>query len=49
MESIDPQEPVEGQTQLENLLYENDLLKEDVKSLREELHGWKEYSKKNVA
>ena len=30
MESTDPQEPVEVQPQLENLLYENELLKEDV-------------------
>ena len=29
MEAINPQEPGEGQTQLENLLYENELLKED--------------------
>ena len=41
MESVDLQEPVEGQPQLENLLYENELLKEDVQELREELQKWK--------
>ena len=48
MESTNPQEPVEGQPQLENLLYENESLKEDVQALREELQRWKEASKNHV-
>ena len=48
MESTDTQEPAEGQPQLENLLYENELLKEDVQELREELQRWKEANKKQV-
>ena len=48
MESIDPQAPAAYQPQLENLMYENWLLKEDVHELREELQRWKEVSKKQA-
>ena len=48
METTDPREPVEGQPQLENLLYEIELLKEDVQELRQDLQRWKESSKKEV-
>ena len=45
MEATITQEPVEGHPPLENFLYENELLKEDVRVLREELEKWKEVSK----
>ena len=48
MESTDPQEPTEFQPPLENLLYEHELLRDDLQALREELHRWKEASKKRV-
>ena len=41
-----PQEPVEEEPQLEGLLYENGLLKEEVKFLWKELENWKEVCKK---
>ena len=48
MEATDPQEPAEGQTQVEILLNENELLKEDVQELRVELQISKEASKNKV-
>ena len=45
MEATITQEPVEGNPPLENFLYENEFLKEDVRVLREELEKWKEESK----
>ena len=48
MEATITQEPVEGHPPLENFLYENELLKEDVRVIREELEKWKEVSKKKA-
>ena len=45
MEATITQEPVEGQPHLENFMYENELLNENVRVLREELEKWKEVSK----
>ena len=44
MTTIVTQEPV--QHQLEILQYENELLKENARELREEMERWKEVSKK---
>ena len=43
-----PQEPIEEEPQLEGILYENGLLKEEVQFLRKELENWKEVCKKQV-
>ena len=43
-----PQVLVEEEPQLEGLLYENGLLKEEVQFLRKELENWKEVCKKHV-
>ena len=43
-----PQEPVEEEPQLERILYENGLLKEEVQFLWKELENWKEVCKKQV-
>ena len=48
VEVTDPQEPTEGQPQSENLLYENELLKQDVQILREKLQSRKESRKMQV-
>ena len=49
MEATVTQQCPEGKPQLEILQYENELLKEDVQVLREELEKWKEVSKNQAA
>ena len=41
-----PQEPMEEEPQLEGILYENGLLKEEVQFIQKELENWKEVCKK---
>ena len=43
-----PQEPVAEEPQIEGLLHENGLLKEEVQTLRRELEKWKEACRKQV-
>ena len=43
-----PQEPVEEEPQIEGILYENGILKEEVQFIQKELVNWKEACKKQA-
>ena len=47
-ENATPQEPVAEEPQIEGLLFENGLLKEEVQVLRKEVERWKETCQKQV-
>ena len=46
MTNAAPQEPVVEEPQIEGLLYENSLSKEDMQELQKELEIWKEACRK---
>ena len=47
-ENAAPQEPIAEEPQIEGILFENGLLKEEVQALRKDVEIWKETCKKWV-